>query len=169
MSDAQRPGDWDQPVSIPVVKTSFERILVPFDGSHTGERALGYAAALAEVSGGEIIVVVAYDPPLTVRRRGALTLDRLRLGMEEEAQELARESAGLLIERGLEARAVVVRGEVVDAILETIESDRADIVILGRRGVTHEIRAHGGRRETGQGAVADRVARHADVPVLLVG
>ena len=57
---------------------------------------MGYAAAFANYSGGEIVVVVAYDPPITVRRRGGITLEGLRTEMEEEAHDLASESAGLL-------------------------------------------------------------------------
>jgi nucleotide-binding universal stress UspA family protein len=168
MTDPQRPPDWDEPISIPEVETRLDRILVPFDGSHAGERALGYAANLARATEGEIVVVVAYDPPITVRRRGALTLESLRIGMEEEAHSLASESVELLRAMGLGARGIVVRGEVVEAILDTAETEEAAIIILGRHGLSHEMRSVGGRRELGHGSVADKVARHAEIPVLVV-
>jgi nucleotide-binding universal stress UspA family protein len=168
MSTPERPADWDQPVTIPEVDTAFATVLVPFDGSRGAERALAYAARLAEVTGAEIVIVVAYDPPITVRRRGAITLDQIQSEMEEEATSLAVEAVEELEARGNEARGVVVRGEIVDAIIETAEGEGADIIILGRRGLSHDLRSQGGMRELGHGSVADRVARHADVPVLVV-
>ncbi|HLF42388.1 MAG TPA: universal stress protein [Acidimicrobiia bacterium] len=168
MTDMARPADWDGPVEIPEVDTSLERIVVPFDGSKAAERALGYAAAFARYSGGEIIVVVAYDPPITVRRRGGITLEGLRSEMEKEAHDLAEESASLLVDKGLRARAIVVRGDVADAILDTIDEEAADIAILGRSGLTSEVRG-GERREWGTGSVTDKIVRNATIPVMVVG
>jgi nucleotide-binding universal stress UspA family protein len=168
MTDMARPADWDSPVEIPEVETSLEKIVVPFDGSKAAERALGYAAAFAGYSGGEIVVVVAYDAPITVRRRGGITLEGRRTEMEEEAHELATESASLLAERGLRARAIVVRGDVADAILDTIDAETANIAILGRTGLTSEARG-GNRREWGSGSVTDKIVRHASIPVMVVG
>lgn len=168
MTTAERPPDWDEPVTIPDVDTSFDTILVPFDGSHNAERALAYAARLAGVTEAQIVVVVAYDPPITVRRRGSLTLDRVRSEMEDEASTLAVEAVEQLQVRGAPARGVVVRGEIVDAILEIAGEEGADIIILGRRGLSHDVRSQSSMREQGHGSVADRVARHAEIPVLVV-
>jgi nucleotide-binding universal stress UspA family protein len=168
MTDTARPADWDSPVEIPEVETSLEKILVPFDGSRAAERALGYAAAFARYSGGEIVVVVAYDAPITARRRGGITLEGLRSEMEAEAHELASESASLLAERGLRARAIVVRGDIADAILDTIDEEAADIAVIGRTGLTSEARGDE-RREWGSGSVTDKIVRHASIPVMVVG
>lgn len=167
--DPGHPQDWDQPVQLPAVDAKFADILVPFDGSHSSELALVYAAALAGSTGGEVVVMVAYDPPITMRRRGSLTLDSIRSEMEEEAHGLATESIGLLTGRGVKARGVVVRGAVVDAILDTADSEASDIIIMGRRGLSSEMRAYGGRPVLGHGSVADKVTKHAKIPVVVVG
>lgn len=135
-----RPADWDEPVELPSVDLDSRTIVVPFDGSHAAERALAGAGALAPRSGAQVVVVVAYDPPITLRRRGGITLEGQRREMEDEARALAEESVQLLVGRGVPARGVVVRGDVVDAILETAQNE-----------------------------AADRIARHAEVPVVLVG
>jgi nucleotide-binding universal stress UspA family protein len=88
--------------------------------------------------------------------------------MEEEARDLASESASLLVDRGLQARGVVVRGDVADAILDTIDEERADITIIGRSGLTSEARG-GERRDWGSGSVTDKIVRNATIPVLVVG
>ena len=113
-------------------------------------------------------MVVAYDPPITVRRRGGITLEGLRSEMEEEANDLASESATLLVEKGLRARAIVVRGDVADAILDTIDEEEANITILGRSGLTSEARG-GDRKDWGSGSVTDKIVRNATIPVMVVG
>ena len=61
----------------------------------------------------EILAVVACDPPVTIRRRGILEVEHLRVEMEEDAKEIATEAAELLLARGLRVRGIVVVGAVV--------------------------------------------------------
>jgi nucleotide-binding universal stress UspA family protein len=144
-------------------------VLVPFDGSHAAERALAWAALIAKPADAEVMVVVAYDPPLTVKGRGATYVEEMKAALEEEARALAEESVELLQGRGVRARGVVVKGDVARAILETSDEQSADLVVMGRQGVTHEV---GGALEKFRsmisGGVAEKVARHAEVPVLVV-
>jgi nucleotide-binding universal stress UspA family protein len=163
-----RPEDWEDPVAIPEVVTP-ERVIVPFDGSHAAEAALGWAALVASGTGAEVIVVVAYDPPITVRGRGAAYVEESKAALAEEAHALAEESVSLLLERAVTARGLVVRGDVARAILEAAEDEQAGLIVMGRRGLTHEA---GGAAERFlsilTGGVAEKVTRHAAVPVLLV-
>ena len=154
------PGQ--EPLEIPEVKGRIERVLVPVDGSPGSERALAYASLVAGVASAEIVVVVAYDPPVTIRKKaGPLEVQHERVEMEAEAQELAEEAVTLLAARGHSTRGVVIRGEAAEAVLEIAERDAADLIVMGRRG-------HGRLKGLLVGSVSERVARHADVPVLLV-
>jgi nucleotide-binding universal stress UspA family protein len=157
----QHPADWDEPVAIPEIGSDVSSILVPFDGSAGSERGLAYAELVARVTNAEIAVLVAFDPPVTVRRRGILLVEQARAELEEDARELATEAAEALIERGSRARGIVVRGDPVQAILEAIETDEPDLVVIGRRGLTTF-------EGVMLGSVSMRVASHAQVPVLLV-
>jgi nucleotide-binding universal stress UspA family protein len=163
-----RPDDWDQPVAIPEVPTP-RKILVPFDGSHTGERALAWSILAARNNDAEVLVVVAFDPPLTVKGRGASYVEEMKATLEQEARELAEESVALLLDQGVTARGVVVRGDVARAILETADEESVDLIVLGRQGLTHEA---GGTLEKFRalmsGGIAEKVSRHANVPVLVV-
>jgi nucleotide-binding universal stress UspA family protein len=168
MSGLRRPEDWENPVAIPEVP-SLGKVLVPFDGSHAAERALSWASLAARNNDAEIVVVVAFDPPHTVKGRGAAYVEEMRSTLEEEARGLAEESVAILLDRGLRARGVVVRGDVARAILETAEEEGADLIVLGRQGVTHEMGDALERfRALMSGGVADKVSRHAAVPVLVV-
>ncbi len=69
----------------------------------------------------------------------------------------------------MRARAVVVKGDVARAILETADEESADLIVLGRQGVTHEVGdALDKFRALMSGGIAEKVARHAEVPVLVV-
>jgi nucleotide-binding universal stress UspA family protein len=163
VSDARGPGhewNWDDPLRIPDVKGTFETILVPVDGSAHSERGLAHASVLASMSGARVVVVVAFDPPVTVRRRGIIAVQEARADMEADAKELANEAVQLMTDRGHSASAVVVRGDPVEAILETAEEEGADVIVIGRRGLST-------LKGLLLGSVSERVARHAEIPVLL--
>lgn len=171
MSDLTRPDDWDQPVSVPTL-TEVHRILVPFDGSHAAERALGWADLMARTVDAEIIVLVSYEPPLTKKGRGSTYVDTLRSELQEEAHELAEEAAAVLVERGRRTRAIVVRGEPSASVLEVADQEAVDVIVLGRRGLTSELTGLPGAveklRSTLSGGVAERVVRVAETAVLVV-
>ena len=162
------PADWEEPVQIPEPPRP-RKILVPFDGSHTAERALSWSILAARNNDAEVVVVVAFDPPLTVRGRTASYVDEMKATLEDEARGLAEESVSLLLAEDVTARGLVVKGDVARAILETAEEEDVDLIILGRRGVTHEVGGTIGRfRELMSGGIAEKVSRHANVPVLVV-
>jgi nucleotide-binding universal stress UspA family protein len=171
MSMLARPDDWDAPVVLPVIDTP-RRILVPFDGSHNAERALSWTQLIATRADAEVVVVAAYEQPMTLRGRGAAYVESVRDELAEEAVHLATEAVELLMARGVQARGVVVKGEPARAILDTADDEACDIIVIGRQGLTAELRGTSGAldrfRELLQGGVADKVSRHATIPVLVV-
>lgn len=163
MSSLQRPSDWEQPVRLPDDPRP-TCLLVPFDGSHASERALAWASRLAGADGAEIVVMVAYEAPLTKRGRGATYVDSLREELRQEALELAGEAVALLVARGHRARAIVVRGEPAAAVEETAESEGCDLVVMGRSGLSAEIAGDG--RSVGR--LVNRVIGRGDYCVMVV-
>lgn len=159
-SDKAPAIDDDEPLRIPDIERRVRRILVPVDASEGSQLGMAWADLIAETIGAEIIVVVAFNPPITIRRRGLLQTEHLQVEMEEDAKEVATEAAQLFLDRGRNARALVVRGEAAEAILETAESESVDLIVMGRRGL-------GKLRGLLVGSVSERVARHASVPVFL--
>lgn len=168
MSQLPRPGDWEAPVALPAAPRP-QKVLIPFDGSHTAERALSWGILVAKNNDAEVVVVVAFDPPLTVRGRGAAYVEEMKVELHGEALSLAEESVALLQSQGVNARGVVVRGDVARGILETAEEEGVDMIIIGRQGVTHEMGdALDKFRALMSGGIAEKVSRHAAVPVLMV-
>jgi nucleotide-binding universal stress UspA family protein len=117
-------------------------------------------------------VVVSYEPPLTKKGRGSTYVDTLRSELQDEAHELAQEAAGVMVERGRRARAIVVRGEPAASVLQVAEDEDVDVIVLGRRGLTSELTGLPGAveklRSTLSGGVAERVVRLAETAVLVV-
>jgi len=153
-------ADDDDALRIPDLHAAIRKVLVPVDGSPGSERSMAWADLVASTVNAELIVVVAFNPPSAIRRRGILETEHLRIEMERDATELATEATQLFLDRGRQARALVVVGDPAEAILEAAESESADLIVMGRRGL--------GRLEgLLVGSVSERVARHAQAPVFL--
>jgi nucleotide-binding universal stress UspA family protein len=165
---SSRPDDWDTPVAIPEAPRP-RKILVPFDGSHNAERGLAWSILAARNNDAEVVVVVAFDPPLTVKGRGASYVEEMKATLEEEAKGLAEEAVAGLLGHGVTARGVVVKGDVARAILETADEESVDLIVIGRQGLTHEAGDTLEKfRALMSGGIAEKVSRHANVPVLVV-
>ena len=152
--------DDEEPLEIPPIGRPIGRILVPVDGSAGSERGMAWADAVADITGAEVIVAVAFNPPMAIRRRGILQTEHLQVEMEEDAKELASEATQLFLDRGRRARAIVVRGDPATAILEVAEDEDVDLIVMGRRGL-------GRLKGALVGSVSEKVTRHATMPVFL--
>lgn len=171
MTSFARPDDWGDPVALVDVSVP-KMVLVPFDGSHNSERALSWARLLARTTGAEVVITVAYEQPLTMRGRGSEQIESVRDDLADEAVSLAEEAVRLLLADGVAARGVVIKGEPARGILEVAETEGCELIIIGRRGLTSEMKGIGGAldrfRDLMQGGVSEKVSRHADVPVMVV-
>jgi nucleotide-binding universal stress UspA family protein len=159
MSKDSRTDEEDE-LRIPEIRRSIQTILVPVDGSPGSQVGMAWADLIAGATGAEVVVLVAFNPPMAIKRRGILQTEHLQNEMESDAKEVATEAAQLLLDRGRDARAVVVRGEAAAAILDVAEEQDVDLIVMGRRGL-------GQIKGLLVGSVSDRVSRHADVPVFL--
>ena len=143
----------------------FKRILVPLDGSGRAERALPIAARLARASSGSIFLVrvvntaPAHLPSAPARPNLVQTVG--------EADQTLAESYLTGVARsellsGLSVQTHVPVGIVTSSILSIAADKYADIIVICSHGYT------GVRRWWMMGSVAAKVARFADVPVLVL-
>lgn len=136
------------------------KILLPTDGSDYAERTVQYATDLAKLSGAAVVALYAYNPPISLRKQGAM-MEEFRTSLEEEAKEIIAEVAGRLQAEGLLVTALAVEGPAAEAILRAAENEKPDLIVMGSRG-------SGGFPGLPLGAVAERVVRMSPVPVLVV-
>jgi nucleotide-binding universal stress UspA family protein len=139
----------------------YKRILVPLDGSKLAEQALPHAAAHAAAFGAEIMLLKVLGP----LPEPSMSSPRAVRSAEAASAQLAREylegvAAGLL-EEGLAVQALTVEGKPYMQIIRFAEEHDVDLIVMSTRG-------HSGLSRWLLGSVADRVARGATVPLLLI-
>jgi ubiquinone biosynthesis protein len=120
-------------------------VLVATDRSETAERAVRFAADMAERYEAELLVL-----------RVLLSDDGTRADAARELEAHAQELVG---ERGRSA--VVIGDDPAEAIVEAARRERADVVVVGSVGMS-------GRREFLLRNVPNRVSHNAHCTVVIV-
>ena len=141
-------------------------VLVATDFSESAQRAVDYAADLAQHFAADLILFHAYNIEIPIASPAMSGGYVLPDGFFEEISKQARlqvESAA----KELEARGISVTGVAKDepaALAITGEAKRrdADIIVMGTRGLT-------GLKHIALGSIADKVVRTAPCPVLTIG
>jgi len=105
----------------------YKRILLAYDGSREGRRALREGALLAKRSGAEVFVLAIVSPTASVDPMGG------PLPAINEHEEILREGLAKSAEFGLKARGEVVSGQPVDVIKRYANGWKADLVVVGHR------------------------------------
>lgn len=135
----------------------FERILLAVDGSEHSAKAVPVAADLARRYGGEVVV-------LHVREHELGWGADIDVETSREAIDLVDGIVRTLKDEGTNVRGEVVRvplGQTPRAILEASKDERADLVVMGTRGLSDWGRLL-------MGSVAHKVVHLAEMPVLVV-
>ena len=137
------------------------RILVPVDFSDSSARALRHAAKRAAESGGSLIIVYVVPADygwLGFGRNELRDLDRsLQRQASDRLRAFADENVGDDVAADLEVRV----GQPAEQILAAARESQCDSIMVSTRGLT-------GLDRYLIGSVADRVARLAPCPVVLL-
>ena len=145
----------------------FERILVPLDGSSRAEQAIPTAGRIARATGGSVVLLRAILPPIDYEY-GPYMLRPPFSVVDQGGQEALHEATHYL-ERvatsrslaGLETTVVAETGSAAAVILSVSKEQHSDLIVMCTHGET-------GLPRWLLGSVAQKVARHARVPVLVL-
>lgn len=142
----------------------FTRIVVGTDGSDTAAQAVGQAIELAKLTGAQLSIVSAYSPA-SVRRTQAEQQEapadvQYELGPREEVNFTLDAAAAEAKEAGIEVQTHPVEADPADAILNVAEEVKADLIVVGNKGMT-------GARRYLLGSVPNNVSHHAPCSVLI--
>jgi nucleotide-binding universal stress UspA family protein len=134
-----------------------KKILVAFDGSPGAQRAFDFAAELAAKYQAELLVVavIRLPEPTTSLELGAI-LDTMK---EQYEKEFAALRGRVAEPSGLRTRVEV--GHPAEHIVALAEKEKADLIVMGRRGHTAIARWM-------LGSVSERVLRYAHCPVTVI-
>jgi nucleotide-binding universal stress UspA family protein len=138
-----------------------ERILVPVDFSDSSARALRHGAEQAAESGGSLIIVHVVPANygwLKIGRDESRDLDHsLQRQAADRLRAFADEHVGYNVAADLEVRI----GQPAEEIVAAARESKCDSIVLSTRGLS-------GLDRYLIGSVADRVARLAPCPVVLM-
>lgn len=135
----------------------FQRILVPLDGSALAEQALPVAARLARAVAGEVVLAHMVFTPRAYQYYDVAEAEVKEARDYLEALSSSEELAG----DGTRVAVTVSIAHPASGLLSLIESQQIDLVVMSSHGYT-------GFKRWALGSVAEKVARHSPVPVLLL-
>jgi nucleotide-binding universal stress UspA family protein len=143
----------------------FNRIVVGTDGSETAAQAVGQAIELAKAFGAQLSIVSAYSPVSGRRVAGeqseAPADVQYEVGPREDVIFILDAAAAEVKEAGVEVQTHPVEGDPADAILNVAEETKADLIVVGNKGMT-------GARRYLLGSVPNNVSHHAPCSVIIV-
>jgi nucleotide-binding universal stress UspA family protein len=144
------------------MKDFIKNILWATDFSHEGQEALAYAQVFAKTFGAEITALhVTPDFSLALYYDSPAILQELVLRTEKTKQEGQKKLEAVGRKKGISfKKALVTEGPAARKIIETAEAEKADLIVIGKRG-------HGTMEDVLIGSVANHVLRHSPVPVLV--
>ena len=135
----------------------FETVVVGADGSPTAAEAARVATELVKLSGGRLHIVTAYRPQQLRSAAGAEFASSLSSG--DLAESVLAELASRARTNGVETATHLKDGAPADAICEVAAEVKADVIVVGNKGMT------GLRRVLG--SVPNSVAHQAPCAVLI--
>jgi len=137
------------------------RIVAGVDGSASSVAALAWAVRQAEVTGGTVDAVIAWQYPIAAGGLGWAPTSGLD---DTDYSELARKALSAALAEvspppQVQVRQLVVDGNPAQVLLDAAKD--ADLLVVGSRG-------HGGFTEALIGSVSSRCVHHAGCPVVVV-
>ena len=144
-------------------------VLIATDGSEHADAAVRFLKGLISPQALERITVLAVVRPLetelfTLESEGALSTEgweALNNAVQQGARDAASRAAAELRELTQNIDTYIRSGSPVDEIVHTAMEVRADLIVMGSRGL-------GTVRSLLLGSASERVLHHAHCPVLIV-
>jgi nucleotide-binding universal stress UspA family protein len=143
----------------------FTRIVVGTDGSETAGEAVRQAVDLAKLAGATLSIVSAYAPiperKVKDTQRDAPADVQYELGPREDVNLVLDAAAADARKEGIEVQTHPVEGDPAEAILNVAETTKADLIVVGNKGMT-------GARRFLLGSVPNNISHHAPCSVIIV-
>ena len=146
-------------------RAMFDSMVVGTDGSETAKEAVRQATDLAGRLRAKVHLVSAYEPvsESRLREEREQTPGDLQwmVSPREDVSTTLEEAAVVLRELGVEVETHAREGDPADAILDVAEEQRADLIVVGNKGMT-------GAKRFLLGSVPNKVSHHAPCSVMII-
>jgi len=141
------------------------KVLVALDGSPEADMAFEYALALGKTFSAELILVnvlvIPPAPTMGVGFEGHKIREMIEKGASDIAVAMLDKKLKMAKAQSVETRSQVLRGSPVEQIVLVASKEKADLIVMGNRGLT-------GLKKILLGSVAWGVTQLATCPVLIV-
>jgi len=141
----------------------FNSIVVGTDGSGTAGEAVRQATALARTCGATLHLVTAYRPLESMY----LAPDVMPTGIQDlvnphdDAEKVVAEAAAKVRAEGVEVETHACAGDPATALIEVAEATKADLLVVGNRGMN-------GKARFLLGSVPNKVSHHSPCSLMIV-
>jgi nucleotide-binding universal stress UspA family protein len=143
----------------------YDSIVVGTDGSDTAKEAVRQASELAKTVGAKLHLVSAYEPVPAgrLRQERQQVPDDLQwmVNPKEDVEGTLKDAAAEIEEKGVEVATYAREGDPADAILDVAEEEKADLIVVGNKGMS-------GARRFLLGSVPNKVSHHAPSSVMII-
>ncbi|MFC2057054.1 universal stress protein [Chloroflexota bacterium] len=144
----------------------YQHILVPLDGSELAECVIPHVKSISVGCAVVRVTLIRGVGPLHIRggletHISAEERERIESQATESAIEYLEKVATQLKDEGVAVGVEVVRGDVVNTLIEYANKNGVDLIMIATHG-------RGGISRWVWGSVTDRVLRSACVPVMMV-
>lgn len=141
------------------MKSSYQHILVPLDGSKLAEKALPLAFKLAKKSKAKVTLLrIVTPPPITIQPSAHHHLSETA---EYEAADYLQKMVNRQANESIDLQSKLLRGSAASSILYFIEKHNVDLLIISSHG-------RSGLSRFFLGSVAEAVLRQAPCSTLLL-
>jgi nucleotide-binding universal stress UspA family protein len=113
--------------------SSYQKILLCYDGSREGRKALRDGANLALALKAETHLLAVVDMRSSIAQSAGLLTDMACGRFEDAARDILREGVEWLTERGVRAEGHFAFGHPIDEISGLAQSLHVDLVVVGHR------------------------------------
>jgi nucleotide-binding universal stress UspA family protein len=138
-------------------------IVVGTDGSETAIEAVRRAAELARAVDATVHLVSAYEPS-ALKLEGARDdpeLAHQSIGPAASVEALLEQAAGVVHALGVTVERYARRGDPAEAILDVADEQKADLIVVGNKGMR-------GTKRFLLGSVPNKISHHARCSVMIV-
>jgi len=127
----------------------YQAIVVGTDGSETAAIAVSHATELAKLTGATLHIVSAYP------------FEAVDIGKAAESERICSRAWAEAEREGVKVQTHVRAGDAADVLIAAVEETRADLLVLGNRGMT-------GMKRFVLGSVPNKVSHRSPCNLLIV-
>jgi len=140
----------------------FQKILCPVDFFKPSTHAFSYALKLAVNYGASVHALHVVAPVIPAAYGAPFNIEELTTGLEKESVRLLQKLKNGAEKSGVSVTTEVRMGDIDLEIRHVLETQKADLVVMGTHG-------RRGFERLVMGSITERMIRHCPVPLITVG